>query len=56
MSFATNMGKNVRKNKSKNLSSKYSQKILNHTKQSATDGHKTASKRTIQKIQEHLVI
>ena len=33
LSFARNMGKNI----SKNLSSKYSQKLLDHAKQSATD-------------------
>ena len=33
---------------SKNLSSKYSQKLLDHAKQSATDALKTASKRAIQ--------
>ena len=43
------MSKNVDKNKSENLSSKYSKKLLDHTKQSATDTIKTASKRAIQK-------
>ena len=43
------MGKNVGKNKSENLSSKYSEKLLDYTKQSATDTIKTASKRAIQK-------
>ena len=33
---------------SENLSSKYSQKLLDHAKQSATDALKTASKRAIQ--------
>ena len=33
---------------SKNLSSQYSQKLLDHAKQSATDALKTASKRAIQ--------
>ena len=33
---------------SKKLSSKYSQKLLDHAKQSATDALKTASKRAIQ--------
>ena len=36
------MGKNHGKNISKNLSSKYSQKLLDHAKQSATDAFKTA--------------
>ena len=46
-SFARNMGKNIGQNIGKNLSSKYSQKILDHAKQSATGVLKTASKRTI---------
>ena len=33
---------------SKNLSRQYSQKLLDHAKQSATDALKTASKRAIQ--------
>ena len=41
-------GKNVVKKMSKNLSSQYSQKLLDHAKQSATDALKTASKRAIQ--------
>ena len=45
LSFARNMGKNI----NKNLSSKYSQKLLDHAKQSATDVLKTASKRVIHK-------
>ena len=36
----------------KNLSCKYSQKLLDHAKQSATDALKTASKRAIQKTAE----
>ena len=36
-SFSKNMGKNIGKNVSKSLSGKYSQKRLNHAKQSATD-------------------
>ena len=42
------MGKNTGKNKSNNLSSKSSQKLFNHAKQSATDSLKTASKKAIQ--------
>ena len=38
--------------KGKNLSSKYSQKILDHAKQSATDALKNSSKRAIQKTAE----
>ena len=41
------MGTNIGKNISENLSRKYSQKLLDHTKQSATDVFKTASKRVI---------
>ena len=37
------------KNIGKNVSGKYSQEILDHTKLSATDALKTASKRKIQK-------
>ena len=46
------MGKNIGKNVSKCLNSKYSQKILDHAKQSATDAFKTSSKRVIQKTAE----
>ena len=46
------MGKNVGKNISKNLSGKYSQKLLDHAKQSATDALKTTSRRAIQKVAE----
>ena len=48
MYFAKNMGKKIGKNKSKNVSSKYGQKRLDHSKQSATDAIKT-SKGAIQK-------
>ena len=50
LSFAKNMSKSIGKNISKNLNSEYSQKRLYHTKQSATDILKTASKREIQKM------
>ena len=43
------MGKNMGKNISKDLSGKYSQKLLDHAKQSATDVLKTTLKRVIQK-------
>ena len=52
LSFAKNMGKNIGKNISKILSGTYSQKLLDHTKQSATGTFKTASKRAIQKTAE----
>ena len=38
------MGRNIGKDVSKNLSSKYSQKLFDHAKQTATDALKTASK------------
>ena len=38
--------------KAKNLSGKYSLKLLDHAKQSATDAFKTASKRAIHKTTE----
>ena len=49
LSFAKSMNKHIGKNISKNLSGKYSQKLLHHAKQSATDAFKTVSKRAIQK-------
>ena len=49
LSFAKNMDKNIDENIRKNLSSKYNQILLDHTKQSATDAFKTASKRVIKK-------
>ena len=39
------MGKNIGKTISKKLSGKYSQKLLDHAKQSATDALKTILKR-----------
>ena len=45
--FAKNMGKNIGKILNKNLSSSYNQKIVDHTKQSATDALKTALKRAV---------
>ena len=42
----------MNKNISENLSSKYSKKLLDHAKWSATDANKTISKRVIQKIAE----
>ena len=43
------MGKYIDKNISKNSSGKYSHKLLDHCKQSATDAPKTTSKIIIQK-------
>ena len=52
LSFAKTMGKKIGKNISKNLRGKYSQKFLNHDKQSATDALKTISKKVFQKTAE----
>ena len=52
LSFAKNMGKNIGKNVSENLSNIYSQKPLDHAKQSATDALKTASNKAIQNTPE----
>ena len=56
LSFAKNMGKNIGKNMSKTLGGKYTQKLLDHTKQSVTDAFKTISKRAVQKQQKQPVI
>ena len=42
------MGRDIGKNISKNLSGKYSQRLLDHTKQSLTDALKITSQRVIQ--------
>ena len=55
LSFAKNMGKNIVKKITKNFSGKYNQTRLDHTKQSATDVLKTASKKVIQKSAEETV-
>ena len=47
MDFWVDMGKNIGKNINKNLSHKYSQKRLDHAKQSTTDALKTASKKIV---------
>ena len=49
LSFAENMGKTFLKNTSKHLSSKCSQKLIDHAKQSTTDVLKNVSKWVIQK-------
>ena len=49
--FARNIGTHATK-AAKNMSNKYSQKLVNTTKKSATDAIKTASKRAIQKTPE----
>ena len=56
LSFGKYMGKTIGKNICKNLSGKYSQRFLDHAKQSATDALKTTSKRVIQKAAEVNVI
>ena len=51
LSFAKTIGKNIGKNTSKILlSGQYSQKLVNHAKQSAIDAIKAASKKATQKI------
>ena len=54
--FAKYMGKNIGKNISKYLSSKYSQNLIGHTKQSAADWIKTTSKERSKKQQKQPVI
>ena len=49
LSFAKNLGRNFGKNISKNLSGRYSQKLLDHAKQSTTNVSKTMSKVVMQK-------
>ena len=51
LSFAKNIGTHAAK-VAKNMSNKYSQKIVDTAKKSATDATKTASKRAIQKTAE----
>ena len=52
LSFAKNRSTNIGKNISKPLNGKYSQKRLDHTKQSVIDAFKFASKRVISKTAE----
>ena len=52
LSFAKNMSRNIGRSISKNLSGKYSQKLLDHTKTSATDALKTVSKSAVDKTAE----
>ena len=49
LSFAKNINRNIGKNISESLIGKYSKKLIDHAKKSATDTFKTASKRAIQK-------
>ena len=53
--FTENVGRNIDKNISKNLSGKYSQKLLDHDKQSAADALKFTLKRVIQETAEGTV-
>ena len=45
LSFGNTMRKDIGQNISKNLNGKYTQKLLDHAKQSTTDSLKTASKK-----------
>ena len=56
MSFSKNIGKNIGINISKSLNSKYSQKILDHAKKSATDALKLLQKESFKKQREQPVI
>ena len=56
LSFAKTVGKKICKNKSKTLSSKCSEKLLDHPNQSALNALKTPSKRAIQTTAEATVI
>ena len=53
--LAENMVKNIGKNISKNVNGNYSQKLLDHAKQFATDALKTSLKKVIQKKSGDLV-
>ena len=44
LSFVKNIAKDIGKNISKNLKGKYSQKLLDHAKQSAIDAFETTTK------------
>ena len=55
LSFARNIGTHAAK-AAKNMSNKYSQKLVDTAKKSATDAIKTASKRAIQKRLKQLEI
>ena len=50
------MSKNIGNTIGKTWSGKYSQNLIDHAKQSATDAFKTSSKRAIQKTAGKLVI
>ena len=48
LTFALNMTKSIGRNVNKNLSGRYSQKLLDHAKQTAADAFKITSKSSIQ--------
>ena len=52
LSSSKNISKSFGKNICKNISSKYSQKLIDHTKQSATDALKNTTIKAIQKMAE----
>ena len=52
LSFAKIKGSNIGKTISKNLNGKYSKKLSDHAKQSATDAFKNTSKRVIEKTEK----
>ena len=56
MSFAKKMSKNIGERIIKNLSGKYSQKILDHAKQSATGALKLHQKQRFKKQQKQQLI
>ena len=49
LTFAKNMGEDIGKNMSENISGKYSEKCIDHTKQSATDAFKLLQKQQFKK-------
>ena len=53
LSFAKDISKNIGKNISKRLSGEYSQKLLDHAKQSATDALNSSSKRNSRNIRSN---
>ena len=56
LSFTKDMGRIIDKNVSETFSGKYSQKLLDHAKHSATDALKTASKKQFKKQQKQMMI
>ena len=57
LSFGNTMRKDIGQNISKNLNGKYTQKLLDHAKQSTADSLKTASKKKqFKKQQKRMVI